>query len=457
MEDPEVSESSESESSSSDDDSAAPSTSESILAAESIGQFLGILYRSYGYSALVLAVLLSFLPVLLLLESNGEEISYSSMAQAYGWANAGFSVNQNRKVTELRQMVFEQNADLSKIMEQARLAELYRQRYESLKEKGLSITTELLEHRGREETLRKELQKQSLALYEKSTTSQDTVKKLNATYIRAFTEMKRRLTKLQEKNKRQVQVNEMLEKKLEALRESNGVQVDSSAADDAECIARVKKLEAEIRRLKNGPPAAKSEGNAVQKSSSVHNSAGKAVDVIDLGPEPGEEEVVPSKYRSTINSIRNNEPHAQVIFDGPNGGNVAGSTGGRYSRQGTGYDNGMGAIPGMSRQDAPRNYAPANPLADYGRYGTVRNREVERNTNRFMPNNCNRRAFEYNVDMDGDSYFETPVTSARTCLTCIASSCPDLIELLQELAELHANRICSASRGCMSKSKPCAI
>lgn len=432
---------------------------ESLFAAHSLIHFLSILYRSYGYSALIAAVLLSFLPVLLLLQSNGEQLSLNNLVRAYGWGD-GFVLNGRTKVKALRELMFEQNADLTKVMAQAQLMETYKHRYETLKEKGLAITMELLEHRGKEEALRKELQKQSLALYEKKSHSHESVKKLNATYIRAFTEMKRRMTKMQDKIKRQIQVNEMLEKKLEALHESKGI--PSGGGDDSACAARVKLLEEEILKLKQAHPQAANSKKSSPRAQTV-NSVGKAVDVIELEDteetKDAEDEMVPSKYRSTIDRFKS-EPHAQVVVES-SGTNMGGITGGRYNmyaRDRPVYDNGRGYARSDEQADISRNrqaydsglgysrsaeqagisrsrqvydaggsygrgadqaglsrraYTPSNPLTDYNRYSAQPPEETGRNTNRFMPNNCNRKAFEYNMDRDGEAYFEKPVTSAR--------------------------------------------
>eukprot|EP00511_Aplanochytrium_stocchinoi_P000708 CAMPEP_0204828628 /NCGR_PEP_ID=MMETSP1346-20131115/6496_1 /ASSEMBLY_ACC=CAM_ASM_000771 /TAXON_ID=215587 /ORGANISM="Aplanochytrium stocchinoi, Strain GSBS06" /LENGTH=457 /DNA_ID=CAMNT_0051957853 /DNA_START=42 /DNA_END=1412 /DNA_ORIENTATION=+ len=214
-----------------------------------------------GFHFVLLVCFLSFLPILAFYhKAHGLPTLFDVYTTTYRNTHAVFKGNKER-LDELRELLLLQNQNVSSLLIEAQEGQLYKAKFQSLKAKGLQVTKELLELQGHVGTLQKELVENNRQLYSRKAKGVDEIKRLNTTYIRYFSEFKKKLKKLNEDKERQAKVNERLEEKLEeatqTIRELQQSKQDKAVGgflpsdnSNGECLKKLKVLQAELLSLK---------------------------------------------------------------------------------------------------------------------------------------------------------------------------------------------------------------
>ena len=252
--------------------------------------------------------------------------------------------------------------------------------FERLKAKAMSVTRELLKEKSRSMILEKEGKDAHQHAKDTSGVHFQRMKSLNATFLGAMNEMKKRLDIAKAQLAKQVQISERLETQLESVRSGDG---DAVLREDREKAAA---LESTVQTLK-------AELNATKQAyiRLVHGTDKKNEVGTDKKSEVGTHDDV--DYKPTPNKMGDlppwrtqQEPAASFTPDASWGRPDAGSWNARAP---------------LVRQQPQQGYPYAGAPAAV---------------------NCDKQRFMFNMDIPGSIISGKPVRSARSCRSmCVAN------------------------------------
>lgn len=195
--------------------------------------------------ALVAIVLLfSFIPLFSWSSNSGTKV-----IDTYGEAG-GFILSYPRRHMKLmRDQIIERDKLISKLKNDIETSHNYfnKDNYDKIQEKTRKLIEDYIELQTRSQTLEQIAEESQNILKKRDMSSVSEVAKLNSTYAKIFTEMKRKLNSLQGELDQQVEISENLEKELREQK-LNGDKKDKQTI--AALNAEIVKLKDELTRYK---------------------------------------------------------------------------------------------------------------------------------------------------------------------------------------------------------------